>query len=574
MFLKKIKEAIQTACKEEFGHPLAMGLIRLGAPPRPEMGDTAFPCFPLARILKTAPAQIAERLAGRIRPGDAIDRVVSDGGYLNIFYHRKRFIETTLRGILAQKGSCKRSKKGPVETILMEYSSPNTNKPLHLGHLRNNCLGMALANLLEFSGHKVIRANLVNDRGVHICKSMLAYQRWGDGETPESSGMKGDHLAGKYYVLFEKKAKEDPALEEDVQAMLQKWEAGDEETRALWEKMNQWVFDGFRETYDRMGTRFDKWYFESRTYRLGREIVLQGLDKGLFYRRGDGAVEVDLTDQGFDRKVLLRPNGTAVYITQDIGTAKLKYEDTAFDRSIYVVANEQNYHFNVLFKLLSLLGFSWANSCTHFSYGMVDLPEGRMKSREGTVVDADDLLNELKSLAKRAILERHADFEGKKLDQRAEEIGQGALKFFLLKVNPKNNIHFNPQEALNFEGATGPYIQYAHARIQSIARKAGAIDFESVDLSCLGNPEEFVLAKRLYGFPADAYKAAEECNPSRLCEAAWQIAKDFNKFYRGHQVLRADSDELRNARLLLAYCTAGVLKKALALLGITAPDRM
>lgn len=570
----KIKEQILLAIKEEFRQDFPDESMRLETPPDPEMGDLAFPCFPLAKIFKLAPPKIAERMAARMVPSAEIERVLPQGGYLNLFYNKTKFIEMVLREIYEKKESYGNTDCWNGQTILIEYSSPNTNKPLHLGHLRNNVLGMAAANLMEGLGCRVVKANLVNDRGVHICKSMLAYQRWGGGETPESSGMKGDHLVGKYYVLFETKLKEDPGLDEEVQALLQKWEAGDKETVSLWKKMNDWVYLGFKKTYSRMGTAFDQWYFESETYSLGKQIVQEGLEKGVFYKRPDGAVEVDLTGQGFDKKVLLRPNGTAVYMTQDLGTAKRKYEDYAFSRSIYVVAHEQDYHFNVLFKILELLGFEWARVCVHLSYGMVDLPEGKMKSREGKVVDADDLLDELKAMAKAAIIERRGDFEEEELENRSEEIGQGALKFFLLKVNPRNNIQFNPKEAIAFEGATGPYIQYSHARIQSIIRKAGKVSLDSPDLSPLGNKEEFSLAKQLYNFPFEMQKAAEEYNPSRVCEAALQIARELSKFYKEHQVLRAEREESRAARLFLIHCTALVLKKALTLLGVTAPDRM
>ncbi len=572
--IKTIKEQIIAAFREEFQQELPEELVRLEAPPKPEMGDLAFPCFPLARFLKNAPQKIAARLAEKIPKSREIERASSEGGYLNIFFNKNSFIEMTLREIRKKKEAYGNAESEQKETVLIEYSSPNTNKPLHLGHIRNNVLGMAAANLLKATGSIVIKANLINDRGIHICKSMLAYRKWGDGETPESSGTKGDHLAGKYYVLFETKLKENPSLEKEAQDMLLKWEKGDEDTIALWEKMNGWALEGFKETYRRMGTIFDKWYYESDTYRLGKEIVKKGLEDGIFYKRDDGAVEIDLTPDGLDKKVLLRPDGTAVYMTQDIGTAKLKYDDYGFSRSIYVVANEQDYHFNVLFKILELLGFQWAKGCVHLSYGMVDLPEGKMKSREGTAVDADNLLDELKGLAKAAILERRSDFPDDELEKCAEEIGGGALKYFLLKVNPRNNIQFNPKEAISFEGATGPYIQYSHARIQSILRKAGKVSFDSVDFSLLGNKEEFFLAKQLYNFPSEVQKAAQEYNPARICEAAWQIAKELSRFYKENQVLRAETDPLRHARLFMICCTAQVLRNALRLLDINAPDRM
>ncbi len=571
---QKIKEQISKAFQEEFQQELSVESMRLEEPPKSDMGDLALPCFPMARILRMAPPKIASRLAEKIPQSDEIEKAVPEGGYLNIFFNKSRFIEMTLKEIQEKKLDYGSVEKEDKETVLIEYSSPNTNKPLHLGHLRNNVLGMAVANLLETTGCKAVKVNLINDRGVHIAKSMLAYDKWGGGETPESSGMKGDHLVGKYYVLFEAKLKEHPALEEEAQEMLHKWENDDAETIALWKKMNGWVYKGFEETYGRMETLFDKWYFESDTYQLGKNIVQEGLEKGIFYKREDGAVEVDLAEHGLDKKVLLRPNGTAVYITQDLGTAKLKYDDYQFSRSFYVVANEQEYHFNVLFKILELLGFQWSKGCVHLSYGMVDLPEGKMKSREGTVVDADDLLNELKELAKTGIRERRDDYQDEELESRAEEIGQGALKYFLLKVNPKNNIRFDPKEAISFEGSTGPYIQYSHARIQSILRKAGEISFDSVNFSSLGNTEEFSLAKQLYNFPEEVRKAALEYNPARVCEAAWHIAKDLSKFYKEHQVLRAETEELKKARLFMIYCTALVLKKTLNLLGITAPDKM
>jgi arginyl-tRNA synthetase len=470
---------------------------------------------------------------------------------------------------------------------MIEFSAPNTNKPQHLGHVRNNLLGDALAKILSAAGFKVVKANLVNDRGIHVAKSMLAYKLWGEGKTPQSEKVKSDHFVGDFYLLFGKKEKDDPSLLDKAQELVRKWEAGDSETLALWQRMNKWAIAGLKETYQKLGISFDKWYWESETYKLGKEFISKALKKGLCYRRDDGAVEIDLTAHGLDKKVLIRPDGTSVYVTQDLGLAKLKFDEFKLDKSIYVVGSEQDYHFKMLFKVLELFGFKWAKKCWHLSYGMVWLPEGRMKSREGQVVEADDIIHEMKKLAQSEILARDANISGQDLRERAGQIGLAALKFYLLKFTPQQALTFNPEESISFEGATGPYVQYAYARIQSIKKKfpisplgraqraGGNFQFpKEVDYSVLGNQEEVALLKLLDQFPEEVAKSARDYNPARTATYLLNLAQMFNKFYHAHPVLQAKTEELKVVRLALINSVAIVLKNGLALLGIATPEKM
>ena len=480
------------------------------------------------------------------------------------------------------------------EMVMVEYSSPNTNKPLHLGHVRNNLLGFSLANILTANGYKVIKTNIVNDRGIHICKSMLAWLKWGNGVTPESSGKKGDHLIGDFYVEFDKHYKAEVAqlmadkglsqeeaekqspLMQEAHAMLQKWEQGDPEVRRLWETMNDWVYAGFDETYRRMGVGFDKIYYESQTYLEGKKTVLEGLDRGIFYRKDDNSVWADLTGDGLDHKLLLRSDGTSVYMTQDIGTAQLRYKDYPFDHMIYVVGNEQNYHFQVLSLLLHKLGFKWGKDLIHFSYGMVELPNGKMKSREGTVVDADDLMDEMIETA-RAMSAEPGRLQGVP-DEEKEDVlrmvGLGALKYFILKVDPRKNMLFNPQESIDFNGNTGPFIQYTYARIQSVLRKSDA-DHRDADIShVVPNEKETALIQRLADFTGAVADAGRDYSPAQIANYTYELAKQYNQFYHDYSILKEDDTRIRAFRLLLSETVGNTLRRGLSLLGIEVPDRM
>lgn len=474
--------------------------------------------------------------------------------------------------------------------VMVEYSSPNTNKPLHLGHVRNNLLGYSLSRILEANGNKVVKTNIVNDRGIHICKSMLAWQKWGNGETPESSGKKGDHLIGDYYVEFDrhykdelKKLESEGMTEEEAAAasplmkeareMLRKWESGDPEVRGLWQTMNGWVYDGFDESYRRLGVDFDKIYYESDTYLEGKDLVLGGIDSGIMYRKDDGSVWADLTSDGLDHKLLLRSDGTSVYMTQDIGTAKLRYQDYPIDKMVYVVGNEQNYHFQVLSLLLDKLGFEWGKDLVHFSYGMVELPEGKMKSREGTVVDADDLIDKMIAGAKEASADRFQDMTPEETEDIARMVGLGALKYFLLKVDPKKNMLFNPKESIDFNGNTGPFIQYTYARIRSLLRRAGEYPRE-VGSGVTPNEKECVLIQKLADFPSVVKEAGDTYSPALIANYSYDLAKEYNQFYHDYPIFKEENEGIRNLRLALSEEVGVILKKATSLLGMELPERM
>lgn len=547
--------------------------------PNRELGDLALPCFSLAKPLHKPPAQIAQAVAQHLQPDDLIASAAAAGPYVNAVLHRGAATALIARAMLAAGADYGRVPAARSERVMVEYSSPNTNKPQHLGHVRNNTIGMALSNLLTARGHVVIRCNLVNDRGIHICKSMLAYQRFGNGETPATTGEKGDHFVGRYYVRFQQEVERDPTLQQQAEEMLRRWEAGDENVRALWRTMNGWVYDGFRRTYADYGCVFDVWYYESDTYALGKDIVLEGLARGIFTRREDGAVIADLSGAGLDSdvKVLLRADGTSVYVTQDLGTAVKKFDDHRLDRSIYVTGSEQNNHFQVLFTLLARLGYPWADGCRHYSYGMVYLPEGKMKSREGKVVDADDLLAQLRDTARALIRDKHPDLDDADLDARARQVALAAIKYFILRVDPARDIHFDPEQELKFQGNTGPYLQYAHVRICGILRKAG-LDVDtaagaSADYASLDSQADFDLALALARYPAVVTQAAESLNPALVAAYLYELAKSFTRFYDASPVLDAPA-ELRAARLGLIALAARVLNSGLALLGIDAPDRM
>ncbi|HOT63827.1 MAG: arginine--tRNA ligase [Dysgonomonadaceae bacterium] len=552
--------------------------------------------FPLLKISKKNPEQTAQEIGTYLMNKTSfIAEYNVIKGFLNLTVASNVWIRL-LEAIDAAPDFGFVSEKDNAPLFMVEYSSPNTNKPLHLGHVRNNLLGHSLSEILKANGKRVVKTNIVNDRGIHICKSMLAWKKWGNGETPESSGKKGDHLVGDYYVLFDKnykaeiaelqekglskeQAEEQSVLMQEAREMLRKWEAGDPETVSLWKMMNNWVYEGFDETYRQLGVSFDKIYYESQTYLAGKQEVLRGLKEGLFYQKEDGSVWADLTSYGLDHKLLLRADGTSVYITQDIGTAKLRFDDYPIDTMIYVVGNEQNYHFQVLSILLDMLGFEFGKGLVHFSYGMVELPEGKMKSREGTVVDADDLMAEMIETARETSKElgKLDDCSPEEAENIVRMIGLGALKYFILKVDPKKNMTFNPKESIDFNGNTGPFIQYTHARIQSIQRKAAEQGIEMPDHLSedvkLSEKEE-ALVQLLSDFESVVKQAGTEYNVSLVANYAYDLVKEYNQFYHDFPILREENVALRNFRLMLSKNAALTIKKAMGLLGIEVPERM
>ena len=555
-------------------------------------GNLTIMAFPFLKASRKSPEATATEIgAWLVENVPAVEKFNVVKGFLNISVN-PTFWLTTLHGIAEDPEFGIRHADENSDLVMVEYSSPNTNKPLHLGHVRNNLLGYSLSLILEANGHKVVKTNIVNDRGIHICKSMLAWKKWGDGATPESTGKKGDHLIGDFYVLFDKHFKDEvkqlmdkEGLSEDeakaksplmleAREMLRKWEAGDKEVRDLWRMMTEWVYAGFDETYKRLGVGFDKIYYESDTYLQGKDLVLKGLDEGIMYRKEDGSVWADLTPDGLDHKLLLRADGTSVYMTQDIGTAKLRYQDYPIDKMIYVVGNEQNYHFQVLSLLLDKLGFKWGKDLTHFSYGMVELPEGKMKSREGTVVDADDLIDKMISDAAETGAERFADMPEDERREVARIVGMGALKYFLLKVDPRKNMLFNPKESIDFNGNTGPFLQYTYARVQSVLRRAGD-DFDPLYMpTAIPNEVESALIQKVADFPEVVKEAGRSYSPSLIANYCFELAKDYNRFYHDFSILKEENPAVRQLRLLLSYVVARTLKTGVALLGMEMPERM
>lgn len=559
-------------------------------------GDITVVVFPFVKVARKSPEATAQEIGTFIaQNSETVDGFNVIKGFLNLKISKTFWIER-LNDIFPDELYGTKTKQA-ASTMMIEYSSPNTNKPLHLGHIRNNLLGFSISEIQKANGWKVVKTNIVNDRGIHICKSMLAWKLFGNGETPQSTGMKGDHLVGKYYVIFDQKYKEEikqlikkEGLTEEeakktapliiqAQEMLLAWENNDPEIRHLWETMNGWVYTGFDETYRKLGVDFDKIYYESETYLEGKDKVLEGLDKGVFYQKEDSSVWADLTDNGLDHKLLLRSDGTSVYMTQDIGTAKLRYDDFDIKKMVYVVGNEQNYHFQVLSVLLDKLGFSWGKDLFHFSYGMVELPEGKMKSREGTVVDADDLIAEMIETA------RETSEELGKLDNCTEEekaevarmVGMGALKYFILKVDPKKNMTFNPKESIDFNGNTGPFIQYTHARIKSVLRKAGesGINFEKpVNHELEISEKEKNLIQITTAFPQVVEEAGKEFSPALVANYCYELVKEYNQFYHDFSILREENTALRNFRLQLSSVVARTIKTGMHLLGIEVPERM
>ena len=587
-----LSQATALAVNELYGVEVAAQSIVPQATRKEFEGNLTIVVFPFLRASHKAPdataQEIGEHLAAHC---EAVEKFNVIKGFLNITI-KPSFWAQLLDDICRDEDYGFKQQTPESQLVMIEYSSPNTNKPLHLGHVRNNLLGYSLAQIMKACGNKVVKTNIVNDRGIHICKSMLAWLKWGNGATPESTGKKGDHLIGDFYVLFDKHykaeikeiaaaqgiseedAEKQSTLMQEAREMLKKWEAGDPEVRGLWEKMNSWVYAGFDETYRRLGVDFDKIYYESQTYLEGKEKVEEGLAKGVFYRKDDGSVWADLTPDGLDHKLLLRSDGTSVYMTQDIGTAKLRYQDFPIDKMIYVVGNEQNYHFQVLSLLLDKLGFKWGKDLIHFSYGMVELPNGKMKSREGTVVDADDLMDKMTSDALAMTSDR---LEGMTDDEKREVariIGMGALKYFILKVDPRKNMLFNPEESIDFNGNTGPFIQYTYARIQSLQRKAGenlpALNVEAVT----PNDKEIAIIQRVADFPAVVEEAGRTYSPALIANYTYELAKEFNQFYHDYSILKEEDENIKVFRLELSRTVASVIKRAFSLLGIEVPERM
>ena len=558
-------------------------------------GNLTLVVFPFVRAAKKSPEQTAQEIGEYLQEHcAAVEKFNVVKGFLNLSIGDGAWLEL-LKAIDADEQYGKKAASEQSPLVMIEYSSPNTNKPLHLGHVRNNLLGWSLAKIMEANGNHVVKTNIVNDRGIHICKSMLAWQKWGNGETPESSGKKGDHLIGDYYVAFDKhyreevkelvaqgmdeeKAKQEAPLIKEAHEMLVKWEQGDSEVRALWEQMNSWVYAGFDETYRRMGVEFDKIYYESQTYLKGKAKVEEGLAKGLFERHADGSVWADLTQEGLDQKLLLRSDGTSVYMTQDIGTAEMRFQDYPIDKMIYVVGNEQNYHFQVLSILLDRLGFKWGKELVHFSYGMVELPNGKMKSREGTVVDADDLMELMIDDAYQTSMElgKFDDMTEEERREIARIVGMGALKYFILKVDARKNMLFNPEESIDFNGNTGPFIQYTYARIRSILRKAqgetGPMNLANT--TGLISPKEVELIQKMSEFGAAVEQAGKDYSPSGIANYCYELTKVFNQFYHDYSILNESDEQKRKIRLVIARNVAKIIKNGMSLLGIEVPERM
>lgn len=554
--------------------------ITAQVPPKPEMGDVAFPLFSLAKSLRMAPPMIAAKLKERIEAIDSRPKgtLLLAGPYLNVKIDICALANDLKKQVELQKDQYGYSNHLGSKKVMLEFSCPNTNKPLHLGHVRNDSLGSSVAQILKANGADVMKVNLINNRGVHICKSMLAYQKFSNGETPESSGIKGDHLVGNYYVKFAQWEKEDPTATAQAQAMLEKWEAGDKEVLELWNKMNKWTLDGLEESYKNTNISFDKYYYESDTYKLGKDKILKGLEDGVFYREEDGSVWCDLTEVKLDKKVLLRKDGTSLYITQDIGTAIARHQDWPFDSLIYTVANEQKYHFQVLFYILKKLGYSWADDLHHLSYGMVFLPDGKMKSREGTVVDADDLIASLIKMAKQEIYNKQREDALEDVDKTAHSVALGAMNYYLLQVDPLRDMVFNPEESISFTGNTGPYLQYMGARLSSMMNKWEEVKDQyaqvAFDPANLNLEQERELIKMLASFSVVVQKAGDDLNPAAICTYLYDVSKLFSSYYHDNQVLKAETKELVVARIELCRMVLQVLKNAFVLVGIPFLEKM
>ena len=586
-----LAQATAEAVKNLYGAEVAADTIVPSTTKKEFEGNLTIVVFPFLKASHKRPEDTAQEIgAYLVEHCDAVEKFNVIKGFLNITI-KPTFWTSVLLQVAEKPDFGFKPVTDDSRLVMIEYSSPNTNKPLHLGHVRNNLLGYSLAKIMEANGNKVVKTNIVNDRGIHICKSMLAWIKWGNNITPEQAGKKGDHLIGDFYVLFDKKYKEEvnqlmdkgmseddakaeSALMKEARAMLKKWEDGDEQVRSLWRMMNEWVYAGFDETYQRLGVSFDKIYYESNTYLEGKEKVLEGLEKGIFYRKEDNSVWADLTADGLDHKLLLRTDGTSVYMTQDIGTAKLRFQDYPIDQMIYVVGNEQNYHFQVLSLLLDKLGFSWGKDLVHFSYGMVELPNGKMKSREGTVVDADDLMDEMIATAKQMSEGRLKGVPEDEIDNLFRIIGLGALKYFILKVDPRKNMLFNPEESIDFNGNTGAFVQYTYARIRSVLRKSNPDDAAVDVTSYAPNDKEIDLIQRIADFPSVVSEAGRTYSPALIANYVFDLAKTYNQFYHDYSILKEEDATTRAFRLLLSRIVSEVICRGFSLLGVEVPERM
>ena len=586
-----LAQATAEAVKNLYGAEVAADTIVPSTTKKEFEGNLTIVVFPFLKASHKRPEDTAQEIgAYLVEHCDAVEKFNVIKGFLNITI-KPTFWTSVLLQVAEKPNFGFKPVTDDSRLVMIEYSSPNTNKPLHLGHVRNNLLGYSLAKIMEANGNKVVKTNIVNDRGIHICKSMLAWIKWGNNITPEQAGKKGDHLIGDFYVLFDKKYKEEvnqlmakgmseddakaeSALMKEARAMLKKWEDGDEQVRSLWRMMNEWVYAGFDETYQRLGVSFDKIYYESNTYLEGKEKVLEGLEKGIFYRKEDNSVWADLTADGLDHKLLLRTDGTSVYMTQDIGTAKLRFQDYPIDQMIYVVGNEQNYHFQVLSLLLDKLGFSWGKDLVHFSYGMVELPNGKMKSREGTVVDADDLMDEMIATAKQMSEGRLKGVPEDEIDNLFRIIGLGALKYFILKVDPRKNMLFNPEESIDFNGNTGAFVQYTYARIRSVLRKSNPDDAAVDVTSYAPNDKEIDLIQRIADFPSVVSEAGRTYSPALIANYVFDLAKTYNQFYHDYSILKEEDATTRAFRLLLSRIVSEVICRGFSLLGVEVPERM
>ncbi len=586
-----LAQATADAVKALYGAEVAAESIVPSTTKKEFEGNLTIVVFPFLKASHKRPEDTAQEIGEYLVANcEAVEKFNVIKGFLNITI-KPSFWTSVLQSVEATENFGFKPVTDDSRLVMIEYSSPNTNKPLHLGHVRNNLLGFSLANIMEENGNKVLKTNIVNDRGIHICKSMLAWLKWGNGITPEKAGKKGDHLIGDFYVAFDKHYKEElqqlmdggmtkeeaeanSTLMKEARTMLKKWEDGDEEVRSLWRTMNEWVYAGFDETYARMGVSFDKIYYESNTYLEGKEKVLEGLEKGIFYRKDDNSVWADLTADGLDQKLLLRTDGTSVYMTQDIGTAKLRFQDYPIDQMIYVVGNEQNYHFQVLSLLLDKLGFSWGKDLIHFSYGMVELPNGKMKSREGTVVDADELMDEMIATARKMSEGRLKGVPEDEMDDVYRIIGLGALKYFILKVDPRKNMLFNPQESIDFNGNTGPFVQYTYARIRSVLRKSDEADAATDITAYEPNEKEIEIIQRIADFPSVVSEAGRTYSPALIANYVFELAKGYNQFYHDYSILKEENGVARAFRLHLSRTVADIIRRGFSLLGVEVPERM
>lgn len=586
-----LSQATADAVKALYGAEVAAESIVPSTTKKEFEGNLTIVVFPFLKASHKRPEDTAQEIGKYLVANcEAVEKFNVIKGFLNITI-KPSFWTSVLQSVEATENFGFKPVTDDSRLVMIEYSSPNTNKPLHLGHVRNNLLGFSLAKIMEANGNKVVKTNIVNDRGIHICKSMLAWLKWGNGITPEKAGKKGDHLIGDFYVAFDKHYKEElqqlmdggmtkeeaeanSTLMKEARTMLKKWEDGDEEVRSLWRTMNAWVYAGFDETYARMGVSFDKIYYESNTYLEGKEKVLEGLEKGIFYRKDDNSVWADLTADGLDQKLLLRTDGTSVYMTQDIGTAKLRFQDYPIDQMIYVVGNEQNYHFQVLSLLLDKLGFSWGKDLIHFSYGMVELPNGKMKSREGTVVDADELMDEMIATARKMSEGRLKGVPEDEMDDVYRIIGLGALKYFILKVDPRKNMLFNPQESIDFNGNTGPFVQYTYARIRSVLRKSDEADAATDITAYEPNEKEIEIIQRIADFPSVVSEAGRTYSPALIANYVFELAKGYNQFYHDYSILKEENGVARAFRLHLSRTVADIIRRGFSLLGVEVPERM